>query len=131
MPQAAGGAEVEHLAVEAPVEGQRRIAQRAVGDRDRHASHCVVHDLVPDEDLQGVGPGVAFESDDDHGLTVPQPTICFANGLEAGLVDGRDAVLGRPARNDLLERDTVLGEIGVPVVAVLRCGGLRERKKQA
>jgi hypothetical protein len=57
-----GGAEVEDLAGGPPVEGERGVAQRAVRHDHWDTAHGVVHDLVPDEDLDGVGAGLGSQA---------------------------------------------------------------------
>ena len=47
----ARGAEVQRFSGDAPVEDNGRIAERAIGDGDRPASHSVIDYFVPDQDL--------------------------------------------------------------------------------
>ncbi|CAN5664339.1 hypothetical protein BH23GEM6_BH23GEM6_27580 [soil metagenome] len=52
--------------------------------------------------------------DHHHRIAVAQPSIRFTRALDARAVDGRDAVPGRPAGHNLLQRDGVAGEVGPP-----------------
>ena len=60
--------------------------------------------------------------EDDDRLTIVEPVVGISHGNESRIVDGRDAVLGWPPRNDFVERNHDLGEIGAPVVSELRIG---------
>ncbi|MPY93721.1 MAG: ATP-binding cassette domain-containing protein [Acidimicrobiia bacterium] len=104
VPQRPGYAEVEHPAVVAAIVGERRVAQRAVGDGNRDAVDRVVDDLVPGEDLHRVRTGVAVDLQHEHGLAVPEEDHVL-DGVEAGLVDGGDAVGGRAAGPQIARHD--------------------------
>ena len=47
MAQLAGGAEGQHLAIDAPVENNGGVAQRAIGDGDRDPADRVIGDFMP------------------------------------------------------------------------------------
>ena len=110
--QLAGGAEIEHPAVEPPVEHDRRVAERTVGHGNRRAAHRVVHDLVPDQDAQGVRAGILSDlhADDRFGV---REVLGFGERHEFGIVYRRYPVLRRSARHDLGKRDGVPREIGL------------------
>jgi hypothetical protein len=107
VPQPPRGAEIQHPAVEPPVEGQRGITQRAEGDRHRRAADLVVHDFVPDQDLQRVGAGIPADLDRHDRLALVEPLSRFGNALEPRAVDRWNSVLGRAAGDDLGERHGV------------------------
>ena len=93
----------------------RGVAERAEGDDDRDAADPVVDDLVPDEDLDRVGANLAPDGELDDGLARPEE----GHGVdrhERRVVDRRDPVLPRPARDELGERHGVLREVGPPLV---------------
>jgi hypothetical protein len=88
-------AELEHPVAEPAVVGDRRVAQRAVRDRRRDACEGVVDDLVPDQHLHRIRPGLAGDREGENRLVVGQePHLVGAQ--ELGLVDRRDPVRGGP-----------------------------------
>ncbi len=66
MSEPAGRAEIQQFAVKPAIERKRRVAQRAERDSDGCPSHDVVHDLMPDEDLERIGLGHAPCRHDHH-----------------------------------------------------------------
>ena len=109
----AGGAEIQHRVAHPPVVDHGRVAEWAEGDRDRHTPHRVVDDLVPDQDLQWIGAVLAAEEHADHGLGIGE-IVDLGSGREDRIVDRGNAVLGRPAGHDLVERDRRLRKIRRP-----------------
>ena len=110
--EAPGRAEVQHLVVEPTVEGDGGVAERAEGDRHRQIAELVVDDLVPGQDLDGIGahPPVGL----DHGdrLQGLQPGIGVGDRHVLRVVDRGDAVLGRTAGQDLRIGHRVPAEVG-------------------
>jgi hypothetical protein len=100
------------------IEDERRVAERAVGDRDRPAAERVVDDLVPHQDLERVGAGLATELDGQHRLAVGEPLLGVGLRGGLGLVDRGDAVTRRAARLELRQRHAVLREICLPAARV-------------
>jgi hypothetical protein len=109
--QLARGAEIENQAIDPAIESDRRVAQRAVGDGDRHIAHGIVDDLVPREDPQRVGPRLAGQGERDDRLG-RREVYDLADRLEARRVDRRNAILGRAARADFRQVDVALREVG-------------------
>jgi hypothetical protein len=109
--QLAGGAEIEHLAVDPAVEHHGRIAERAKGHRHGNAADHVVDDFMPHHDLQGIGAYVVAHAESNDRLDIGQ--FDFVDGGEGGVVDGGNPVLGRPAREDIVEIDRGDGEVGL------------------
>jgi hypothetical protein len=99
--QPPGRAEVQQAPVDSALKGNRRVTERAEGDDDRHPAHGIVSDLVPDQDLHGIGPRVGANLQGNHGLNPSEPVVGLADADEAALVKGGDAILRRPAREDL------------------------------
>ncbi len=122
MTEASGGAEVQQPTAVLPLEDQRRIAQRAVGDREGKPAHNVVDDLVPDQDLVGIGGCPTALLHDEHGLIVFEPAVCILDRNEPWSVDRRDAVLGWAPGHDLFQRDRVTRKVGRPARALLLLG---------
>ncbi len=91
------------------VESDRRIAQRAVGDRDRSTVDDVVDDLMPDQDLDGVDPHRSAEIEDDHRFGVGEEVDVGRRG-ETRIVNGGDAIRRRSPLHDLEPIDEDLGE---------------------
>src|SRR5260370_19753452 len=109
-------AEIENPILHRAFENERGIAERAVGDRHGRTPDNIVHDLVPDQNAQGNGPRVAANGERDERLCIAyaaSPSGCNAIGepLEARRVDRRNTVLARPARLNLLQRDSVLRKV--------------------
>ncbi len=115
--QLPGRPEVEHPAVDAPVEGDRRVAEGAEGDGDRSVAETCVDDLVPGQDLQRIRTALALDRDLDHRLAVREELDLVRAGV-ARLVDRRDSVLGWAPGLELLERDALLREIRLPLRGV-------------
>ena len=112
-----GDAKVQHGSVNLPLEHDSRVAERAVRHRQRHTVDVVVDDLVPDQDAQGIGPRFVGDHHGDHRLDT-RKTVMAGNGNGAGIVDGRNAVPWRSARQNVSEIDRVPGEVGPrPLVA--------------
>ncbi|WP_205856119.1 hypothetical protein [Phytoactinopolyspora endophytica] len=65
---------------------------------------------MPHEDLDRVTTGLALDRDRQHGFGILQP-VDVADALERGLVDGWDAVGGRPAGDYLGRVDQGLGKL--------------------
>ncbi len=68
---------------------------------------------MPGQDLQRVGAGLAVDREHHHGFAGIDPLRSRGGGVELGLVDGRDAVLGRAAGLNLGHFDDSLVEIRV------------------
>ena len=109
-----GRAEIEQASVQPAVEGDGRVAERTEGDRHRKAVQGVVDNLVPGQDLEGIGLGLSLVLDDDDGLDVFDPLVGRFLGHELRLVDGGDAVLRRASGEDLLIRNRMLLEVRLP-----------------
>ena len=96
MAQPARRSEVEHPRRDPPIEGNSRIAERTECDCHRSPADVVVDDLVPDEDLKGVGLGLLTLHQEDDGFARGEPGI----GLTAETKRGwsRDGIpsLGGP-----------------------------------
>ncbi len=95
--QLAGRAEVEQPIAELPLERQRRVAQRTVGHRHRHTAHLVVDDLVPDQDLDGVGLRLPVDLHDDHALVVAEE-VDLVDRQEDRSIDRWDPIRGQAPR---------------------------------
>jgi hypothetical protein len=96
-------AEAARLAVDPPVEDQRRGAERAVRHGDRDAADDVVRHLVPLEHGEGIGAVLAAERDAHDGLLVLPGRV---GGRDVGgVVERGHAVTPRPALADLVDRD--------------------------
>jgi hypothetical protein len=78
-----------------------------------HTGECVVDDLVPGQDAQGIGPGDITEHQLDDRLAI---RVCrhLERRLELGHIDRRYTVPGQAARNDLRECHGGFREIGFP-----------------
>ena len=120
--QLARGAELQRHAVDAPVEDNGGVAERAIGHGHRDAADAVVDDLVPGQNAEGIGLGFAVNLEPDHRL--PRAQISDRrDGLEFRIVDRRDAVLGRAAAHDLAKvhrglREVGLGPFVLPVIGI-------------
>ncbi len=68
---------------------------------------------MPGEDLQRVGAGFAVDREHHHGLAGIDPLRGRGGGVELGLVDGGDAVLGRAPGLNLGHFDDSLVEVRV------------------
>ena len=110
--QPPGGAEIQHLVVEAPVEGDRGVAQRAERDRHRLVAELVVDDLVPGENLDRIGAHEPAGLDDRNRLAGLQPAVGVGDRQVLRGVDRGNAVLGRAAGEDLRVGHRVPAEVG-------------------
>src|SRR5262249_29048145 len=111
-----GGSEIDNAAVDDPLEHERSIAQRAVGDDNGRATNGIVCNLVPDQNTQGIGASVVFYRKSDHRFRVTERgarSRCFAirQPLEPWPINCRNSVLSRATGFDLCEWHAVLGEI--------------------
>src|SRR6266851_956783 len=109
-------AEIENPVPHRAFENEGGIAKRAIGDSHGRFPDTIVHDLMPDQDAQGIGPRVAANGERDDRLCIADaasPSGCNAIGepLEARRVDRWNIVPARPARLNLLQRDSVLREV--------------------
>jgi hypothetical protein len=95
--QAAGGAEIQHAAMNRALEVEYAIAERTGGDDEGHATDGVVNDLVPDDDLDGIGPRVGANLDQNDRFDGLEPGTCCGHTDELGGINGRDLVFDRPA----------------------------------
>ena len=112
--QRAGGAEIEHLPVYRPPIHEGGVAQRSKRDDDRFTAHGIVHDLVPNHNLNRVGPHIAADVHDLNGFKVFEPPVCIAYRLKRRLVDGWDTILGWAAGHNFVEINARAAEIGRP-----------------
>ena len=99
---------VEDSIIEPAVVDECRVAQRAVGDRDRHPADGVVDDLVPRHDLHRVGARLAVDGEGEHWLVLLQE-VDLSCGDERRVVDRRDPVGRWTSAADLVEVDERLG----------------------
>ena len=100
LPQPPRDTEGVRRSVHARVENDRGIAQRAVGDSNRHTADDIVGNLMPGQHLQGVGLGftVHFQPDNRLGWGV---ALCgFSDGYELRRVDRRNTVARRSTGKD-------------------------------
>ena len=84
--QVARGAEVVDDSLEPPVEDDGGVAQGTEGYRHGYPGHDVVHDLVPDEYLEGIGPGVSIDLEGDDGFQGSEPAIGVLGRDELGVI---------------------------------------------
>ena len=110
--QPPGRAEIQHLVVEAAVEGDRGVAERTERDRHRQVAELVVDDLVPSEDLDGIRAHPPAGLDHGDRLKGLQPGIRVGDRQVLRVVDRGDAVLGRTAGEDLRVGHRVAAEVG-------------------
>ena len=120
--EVAGRPEVVQRAVHGALEDERRVAQRAEGHDDRHATQRVIGDLVPDQDGQRIGPRLAVDDQRDDRRIGRQPRLGVRDGFELRVVDRRDAVLGRTATGEFAEVDRGDREVGRPAFESRRAG---------
>src|SRR5258708_12633806 len=66
-------AEIENPVLHRAFENERGVAKRAIGDGHGRIPDTIVHDLVPDQDAQGIRPRVAANGDRDDRLSIPTP----------------------------------------------------------
>ena len=115
MAQQAGDTEVDlHMsfdAGQAEVENQTRIAKRTKGDGNRNVANTVVHDLVPHQIAQRIGARRHSLGDNrHHGFA--RIKGCFrTDGQHDRIIDCRDTVLWRPARENLCRVDSEFAEV--------------------
>ena len=81
-----GYPKLEQFAIQAPVESNRRIAQRAERNSHRHIANVVVNYLVPRENLEWICSSIAIEFQDDHRLVAVTEGRRSARRLE--IVEG-------------------------------------------
>ena len=130
MAQVAGDAEIERRAIDAPVEGERRVAERAEGDGHGRAPRHVVHDLVEGEDVQGVAARRPARAQHGHGQVggvvhggdggEAGDAVGAVTGDRAGRVQREDAVAPAAAAHDLGEgygapRPVLVGPVAAEV----------------
>src|SRR5262249_26494310 len=82
--QPPGGAEIQHPPVDRSLKSNRCIAERAEGDSDRYSSDRIIDDLVPDENLDGVGAYIVAHLEEDHWFVRLEPSVCCADVDELG-----------------------------------------------
>jgi hypothetical protein len=90
-------AERQLATVDASIEDERRIAQRAERHHDRTRRDRVVHDLVPDQDLQRIRARGFTLAHRDDGLLWLQPHLRLCRGNEGGSIQRGYAVARRAA----------------------------------
>src|SRR5262245_9184219 len=115
--QFARRAKIENAMLHRALENERGIAERAIGDGYRRIPDNVVHNLVPDQNAQGICSCITADGERNDRLRVAdagRPSGCSAavERLKARHVDRRNTIFARAARSDLLQRDGVLREIG-------------------
>ncbi len=115
VPKLSGRSEIENAAIDHPLEHQRRVAERAVGDDDGRAAHDVVRDFVPDQHAQWIGASILPDGKGDHGLRIAEcgdRSRCLAvrQPLETRRINGRNSVLRRATGFDPRERHAMFGE---------------------
>ena len=69
---------------------------------------------MPNEDLNGIRARTTVDLRDEHGLAVVEPVIGGLDRDCLGVVDRRDAVPRRTARNELPKRHGMAREVGLP-----------------
>ena len=89
--------------------GNGGAAQRAVRQRKGHAANGVISHLMPIDDAQRVGVGLAVEGDAKNGLAGLQ-IRCFSRRDLEGMVQGGNPINADTAPLNLLDTD-VTGQI--------------------
>ena len=95
-------AEVVDLPVQRGVEDDATPRERTVARNDRNASDHVVDDLVPPQDVVGVGPRLSIDDDSEDERRGLQEGVTLRCGDGGGLCQRRDAVLARSSGDDLV-----------------------------
>jgi hypothetical protein len=100
-----------------PLERQRRIAQRAVGDGNRRAADHVICELVPNQNTQRIGTSIVTDGKSDHRLgiakgTAPSCRLAALQAFESRCVNRRNPIFRRTSGADFCEWDVMPREIG-------------------
>ena len=74
------------ITFDAPLKHNGGITQRAVGHGDRNIANDVIDDLVPHQDLQWIGAGIAVDVQRNDWLAVRQ-ILLIGNRRKDRLVD--------------------------------------------
>src|SRR5712691_6307294 len=104
-------AEIENPVLHRAFENARGVAKRAIGDGHGRASDTIVHDLMPDQDAQGIRPRVAAYGERNDRLCIadaggPSAHNAVVEPLKARPVDRWNTILARAARFNLLQRNS-------------------------
>ena len=91
-------AEIENAILDRAFENERGIAERTIGDREGLTPDHIVHDLVPDQNANGIGPRIAVDGERDDWFRIADaagPSGCGAvvELLEARPINRWNAVL--------------------------------------
>lgn len=114
VPEVSGGSEIDQLTVECALEDEGGVAERAERHRCRGHADCVVHDLVPDQDLNRIDAHVTVELEDDHRLPRIDVRGCSLDSRERRCIDRWNPVLPWPSALTLAERNECVREIRLP-----------------
>ena len=78
-------------------------------------SNPVIHQLMPDQDLQWVGPDLLRRFHNDERFLCLDPLFRFANGNELGMIQCRNSIFAGPSRPEFVQVDGMFRCIGAPV----------------
>ena len=120
--QAAGSTKIQHPSIDCAFKSDASVAQRAKGHRDRGIPQSIVRDLVPHQNLDGVGARLGPDLDQNDRLLRLQPLVRSLNARILGVIDGRDAILWRATGKKLAVWHAVLAKVGPEL-----SGGARRR----
>jgi len=112
--QVACSAKVIYPAFQPAFKGDSGITERAEGCEYRQVAQDIVHNLVPDQDLERIGLSDAAHLHCHNRLAVIEP---FGRGVgwdELRILNGRDAIFARTAGLELREGHTMDAEIRFP-----------------
>ena len=103
--QRARNAELEHLALDHTLVGQRRVAERTERHYEGYPTHDIVDHLMPGQNLERIRARVAIHLHHNHGSLVAVEIGHLGQALELRLVDRLNAVSGRPPGDELVHVD--------------------------
>ena len=104
---------VDDCSTDGTLEDNGRITERAECHGNGNSSNGIVHDLLPDEDLNGIRARVAANLKVNNRLIWFEPGICLIDSDKPGSIKRRNPVFRGSPRKNLIIMDTMFAKVGL------------------
>src|SRR6266852_5067939 len=111
--QAPGCAKIQHPPTDSTLEDNGSITERAERHGNGYSSNGIVHNLVPDKQLNGIRACVTADLKVDDRFIRFEPGICLIDRDEPGSIERGNPVFRWPSRENLIIMDTMFAKVGL------------------
>ena len=126
--QAPGGAEIQYPPTDSTLEGNGGITERAERHGNGYSSNGIVHNLVPDKNLNGIRACITADLKVDDRFIWFEPGICLTDGDKPGSIERGNPVFRWPSRKNLIIMNTMFAKVGLEFYRSELRGRLRRQE---